>query len=103
VGGFRLAHYHLGVTNVSDKSEANIATADVLTLLLHNQRAIVFAIDQFTQWRSENGVGDASDNAPAAMETLDANAQCITDAICGYTSLSTQSRGGDAQMSAKHF
>jgi hypothetical protein len=62
VGGFRLAHYHLGVTNVSDKSEANIATADVLTLLLHNQHAIVFAIDQFTQWRSENGVGDASDN-----------------------------------------
>jgi len=64
-----------------DNSEANITTADALTLLLHNQHAICSAIDEVTKWLSENGVGSVAANARAAMETLDLNAQAITDAI----------------------
>jgi len=64
-----------------DKSQANIATADALTLLLHNQHAICAAIEEVTKWLSDNGVGSVAANAMAAMETLDANAQDITDAI----------------------
>ncbi|MFL8989553.1 hypothetical protein Q8X48_14675 [Pseudomonas sp. QLc11A] len=64
-----------------DSSEANIATADALTLLLHNQHAIGAAIEEISKWLSENGVGSGAANAMAAMETLDTNAQGITDAI----------------------
>ena len=66
---------------MSDNSEANIATADGLTLLLHNQHAICAAIEEVTKWLSENGVGSVAANAIAAMETLDRNAQDITVAI----------------------
>lgn len=66
---------------MSDNSEANIATADALTLLLHNQHAICAAIEEMTEWLSENGVGSVAANAIAAMETLDRNAQNITGAI----------------------
>ena len=62
-------------------SEANIATADALTLLLHNQHGICAAIEEVTKWFSENGVGSVAANAIVAMETLDTNAQGITDAI----------------------
>jgi hypothetical protein len=64
-----------------DGSEANIATADSLTLLLHNQHAICAAIEEVTKWLAENGAGGVAENAIAAMETLDTNAQAITDAI----------------------
>jgi hypothetical protein len=64
-----------------DNSEANIATADALTLLLHNQHAICAAVEEVTKWLSENGVGSVAANAMNAMETLDLNAQAITDAI----------------------
>ena len=64
-----------------DHSEANIATADALTLLLHNQHAIGAAIEEISKWLSENGVGSGAANAMAAMETLDTYAQGITDAI----------------------
>jgi hypothetical protein len=64
-----------------DSSEANIATADALTLLLHNQHAMGAAIEEVTKWLSENGVGSVADNATAAMATLDRNALAITDAI----------------------
>lgn len=64
-----------------DNSEANIATADALTLLLHNQHAIGAAIEEITKWLSENGVGSVTANALAALETLDKNARGITDAI----------------------
>lgn len=60
---------------------SKIATADALTLLLHNQHALAAAIEEVTKWLSENGVGGVADNAMGAMETLDANAQAITDAI----------------------
>lgn len=66
---------------MSDNSEANIATADALTLLLHNQHAICAGIEEMTKWLSENGAGSVAANAIAAMETLDRNAQEITGAI----------------------
>jgi len=66
---------------MSDHSDVNIAIADALTLLLHNQHALGAAIDEVTRWLSENGVGSVAANARAAMETLDTNGQAITDAI----------------------
>lgn len=66
---------------MSVNSEAKIATADALTLLLHNQHALAVAIEEVTKWLSENGVGNVAANAMTAMETLDTNAQGITDAI----------------------
>jgi hypothetical protein len=64
-----------------DHSVSNIATADALTLLLHNQHALRAAIEEVTKWLSENGVETVADNAVVAMETLDTNAKAITDAI----------------------
>lgn len=71
-----------------DNSESNIATADALTLLLHNQHAICAAVDEITKWLSENGVEDVALNAAMAMETLDTNAKELTDVICDYGSRS---------------
>ncbi|RON20559.1 hypothetical protein BK660_16015 [Pseudomonas brassicacearum] len=62
-------------------SDSNIATADALTLLLHNQHALGAAIEEVTKWLSENGVETVAENAIVAMETLDMNAKAITDAI----------------------
>jgi hypothetical protein len=64
-----------------DNSKSNIATADALTLLLHNQHALGAALEEVTRWLSENGVEGVADNAISAMETLDTNARAITDAI----------------------
>lgn len=64
-----------------DNSNSNIATADALTLLLHNQHALAAAIEEVTVWLSANGVEVVADNAVMAMETLDINAKAITDAI----------------------
>lgn len=64
-----------------DKSDSNIATADALTLLLHNQHALGAAIEEVTRWLSANGVESVADSALVAMETLDKNAKAITDAI----------------------
>ncbi|AZZ75291.1 hypothetical protein CCX46_09055 [Pseudomonas sp. RU47] len=66
---------------MTDNSDCNIATADALTLLLHNQHALGAAIEEITKWLSENGVESVAENAVAAMETLDRNAERITDAI----------------------
>ena len=66
---------------MTDNPDAKIATADALTLLLHNQHAICAAIEEITTWLSKNGVGSVAANATAAMETLDTNAQGITNAI----------------------
>ncbi|MFG6202736.1 MULTISPECIES: hypothetical protein [Pseudomonas] len=62
-------------------SDSNIAAADALTLLLHNQHALAGAIEEVTKWLSENGVEDVTDNALVAIETLDTNAKAITEAI----------------------
>jgi len=64
-----------------DISDANINIADALTLLLHNQHALAAAIEEVTSWLSQNGVGSVAANAVAAMNTLDTNAQGITEAI----------------------
>lgn len=60
---------------------SNVATADALTLLLHNQHALAAALEEITRWLSENGVKGVSENALVAMETLDTNAKAITEAI----------------------
>lgn len=62
-------------------SDSNIATADALTLLLHNQHALGAAIEEVTKWLSENGAEAVAENAVTAIETLDANAKTIADAI----------------------
>ncbi|MGF7116671.1 hypothetical protein QF017_006199 [Pseudomonas laurylsulfatiphila] len=62
-----------------DNSDCKIATADALTLLLHNQHALAAAIEEVAIWLSANGVEVVSDNAVMAMETLDTNAKAITD------------------------
>ena len=64
-----------------DNSDCKIATADALTLLLHNQHALGAAIEEITKWLSENGVKNVAANAMSAMEALDANAQAIADSI----------------------
>ncbi|MFL1526454.1 hypothetical protein [Pseudomonas sp. O230] len=64
-----------------DSSDSKVATADALTLLLHNQHALSAAIEEITKWLSENGVSIVAPNATSAMETLDTNAQAITDSI----------------------
>jgi hypothetical protein len=64
-----------------NNTDAKIATADAITLLLHNQHALAAAIEEVTKWLSDNGVGSVAVNATAAMETLDLNAQAIIDAI----------------------
>lgn len=64
-----------------NNSDSNIATADALTLLLHNQHALAAAIEEVTKWLSENGVGTVAVNAVGAMKTLDRNAEVITDVI----------------------
>jgi hypothetical protein len=66
---------------MSDHSASNIATADALTLLLHNQHALAAAIEEVAVWLSANGVQVVADNAVMAMETIDTNAKAIKDAI----------------------
>jgi len=62
-------------------SDSNIAAADAMTLLLHNQHALAAAIEEVTKWLSENGAEGIAVNAVTAMEALDANAAALTDAI----------------------
>ncbi|QSL86217.1 hypothetical protein [Pseudomonas atacamensis] len=64
-----------------NQSDFNIFTADALTLLLHNQHALGAAIEELTQWISGTGADDVANNAITALETLDRNAQAITEAI----------------------
>lgn len=78
----RLLQIQLFRTNVmSSHSESNIVMADALTLILHNQHALAAAVEEVTKWLSDNGIQSVADSALAAMETLDTNAQVITDAI----------------------
>jgi hypothetical protein len=64
-----------------NNSDANIATADALTLLLHNQHALGAAMEEISHWISGAGADVVAENAVAALETLDTNAAAITDAI----------------------
>ncbi|MEN5148355.1 MULTISPECIES: hypothetical protein [Pseudomonas] len=64
-----------------NNTDAHIATADVLTLLLQNQYALAAAIEEVALWARANGSIEAHDHAVAALETLDANASAITAGI----------------------
>ncbi|MCK8682243.1 hypothetical protein [Pseudomonas umsongensis] len=64
-----------------DLNEANIATADVLTLLLHNQHALAAAIEEVALRARVTGSPDTHDNAITALDTLDKNAAAITAGI----------------------
>ncbi|MNR34118.1 hypothetical protein D3C85_1518580 [compost metagenome] len=64
-----------------DNSEARTVTADVLTLLLHNQHALAAAIEEVALWVKDSGSSEAHENAVTALETLDANASAITTGI----------------------
>lgn len=60
---------------------ANIAVADVLTLLLHNQHALAAAIEEIALWASSTGSPGVRDNATASLQTIDNNASVITACI----------------------
>jgi len=62
-------------------TDANIATADVLTLLLHNQHGIAAAIEELANWVSRQGGAFVAENVVGSLQVLDTNAQAITDAI----------------------
>ena len=62
-------------------NHAAIATADVLTLLLHNQHALAAAIEEIAVWARSTGSPDVHENAITALETIDRNASAITAGI----------------------
>lgn len=62
-------------------NHANIATADVLTLLLHNQHAIASAIEEVSLWARSTGSAQVHDNVITALATIDKNASAITAGI----------------------
>lgn len=62
-------------------NHSNIAIADVLTLLLHNQHGLAAAIEEISLWAKSTGSPDVHDNAIAALETIDRNASAITAGI----------------------
>lgn len=64
-----------------NNTEAHVATADVLTLPLHNQHALAAAIEEVALWAKASGSSETHEHAIAAMETLDANASAITAGI----------------------
>ena len=64
-----------------NNTEAHVATADVLTLLLHNQHALAAAIEEVALWAKANAAGGTCENALNALQTLDANASAITAGI----------------------
>lgn len=62
-------------------SDANIATADALTILLQGQHGIAAAIEELAGWIVSQGGHFAAGNALAALEGLDLHAKALTDAI----------------------
>ncbi|UVM63086.1 hypothetical protein [Pseudomonas sp. B21-010] len=64
-----------------DNPESNIATADVLTLLLHNQHALAAAIEELSLWVRLQGEPVVHMNVVTALKTLDVNASAITAGI----------------------
>ena len=64
-----------------NNNHSNIATADVLTLLLHNQHALRAAIEEVALWARSTGSPETHENAITALETLDTNASAITAGI----------------------
>ncbi|ETK18221.1 hypothetical protein H097_12988 [Pseudomonas sp. FH4] len=66
---------------MSDNTEAHIATADLMTLLLHNQHALAAAIEELSLWAKSSGASEAYENAITTLTTLDQNAAAITAGI----------------------
>lgn len=66
---------------MEDNTKAHIATADVLTLLLHNQHALAAAIEEVALWVRSTGSSEVHDNAVTVLETIDRNASAITAGI----------------------
>jgi hypothetical protein len=64
-----------------DSNHAHITTADVLTLLLHNQHALAAAIEEVALWARSIGSNEVHENTVTALEAIDRNASAITDAI----------------------
>lgn len=66
---------------MTTNTDANIATADVLTLLLHNQHGIAAALEELANWATRQGGAHVAENVLGSLQVLDTNAQAITDAI----------------------
>lgn len=64
-----------------DSPDTNIATADALTLLLHNQHAIAAAIEELSLWVRLQGEPVVHLNVMTALKTIDKNASDITSAL----------------------
>jgi hypothetical protein len=62
-------------------THANVATADVLTLLLHNQHALAAAIEEVVLWAQSTGSPEVMGTAMAALEVIDINASAIAAGI----------------------
>lgn len=67
-----------------DNNHANISTADVLTLLLHNQHSLAAAVEELSLWARSTGSPEVHENVMTALETIDKNASAIA---VGITSL----------------
>lgn len=66
---------------MTSNNHAAIATADVLTLVLHNQHALAAAIEEISLWVKSKGSPDVHDNVITALEAIDRNASAITAGI----------------------
>ena len=66
---------------MSNTPDANIATADALTLLLHNQHAIAAAIEELSLWVRLQGEPVVHLNVMTALKTIDKNAAAISAEI----------------------
>ena len=64
-----------------DNTDARIATADALTLLLHNQHGIAAALEELAKWATSQGGPHIAENVSGSLQVLDKNAQALTDAI----------------------
>ena len=66
---------------MTNNTDATIATADVLTLLLHNQHGIAAALEELANWAARQGGTHVAENVVGSLQVLDTNAQAITNAI----------------------
>lgn len=66
---------------MQDEIDARIATADVLTLLLHNQHALAAAIEEVALWARASGSSGAHQSAVTTLQTIDDNASAISAGI----------------------
>lgn len=64
-----------------DNNHAAIATADVLTLLLHNQHALAAAIEEIALWAKSADSAQVHESAIAALGVIDRNASAIAVGI----------------------